>query len=131
MKKILMVEDDESICDAVATVLKHAKMKSIFATDGEEALKIVYSTKPDGVILDLNLRGGIDGFEICRRIKSDSLTKHIVVIIATGSDSPEDKETGISAGADDYIVKPYRAGQLRDALIAKFTAREACSRGKG
>lgn len=103
--------------DILANVrLLEAKLTSEYfevetASNGLDALAAVESFKPDIVLLDV-MMPGIDGIEVCRRIKSNSETQHIPVIMVTALDQPEDRVKGLEAGADDFITKPVNDAAL-------------------
>jgi two-component system cell cycle response regulator len=75
------------------------------AQDGEDALSLAASWKPDLILLDV-MMPGMDGFETCRRLKADPVTRHIPVVLVTALDGREDKLKGLDAGADDFVTKP-------------------------
>ena len=81
------------------------------ATDGQEAVKAMLRKPPDLVLLDLMLPG-LDGLEVCRRLKKDPKTAEIPVLMVTAKDDESDVVTGLELGADDYIVKPFRMKEL-------------------
>ncbi len=81
------------------------------AMNGLEALAAIPRFNPDIVLLDV-MMPGIDGIEVCRRIKSDPNSQHIPVIMVTALDQPEDRVRGLEAGADDFITKPVNDGAL-------------------
>jgi putative two-component system response regulator len=105
---ILAVDDTPSNLDVLREMLA-ADYTLLAATDGELALKIVHSKKPDLVLLD-TLMPGIDGYQVCRRIKSDKSSSHIPVIFVAAMTDEQDESLGFAAGAVDYITKPLRAG---------------------
>jgi two-component system phosphate regulon response regulator PhoB len=108
---ILVVDDEEDIRELVRYNLSKGGYNVVTAGTGEEALRIAQETKPMLVVLDIMLPG-IDGLEVCRRIKADaSLSKTpIVMISALGEE--KDVVTGLELGADDYVSKPFSPGVL-------------------
>ncbi len=103
-KKILWVEDDQFLNDIIALKLSMAKCVFFHASEGEEALKIINNEMPDLIMLDIIL-SGMDGFEILRRIKADSKTKHIPVIILSNLGQSADFQKGKDLGAVRFLVK--------------------------
>jgi putative two-component system response regulator len=89
------------------------------ATSGELALQSVARDRPDLVLLDVNM-DGIDGFEVCRRLKSDTRTRLIPIVLITGSNATEDRVRGIEAGADDFLAKPPVVAEL-EARVRSLT----------
>jgi CheY-like chemotaxis protein len=113
MAKILVVDDEEDITRVVVKIMESRGHTVTTATDGLEALDRVVEDLPDVVILDVNLPK-MDGFEVCKQIKSNELTSHIPVVIMTAAYvRVEDAEHGTALGADEYVVKPF----LREVLV--------------
>ncbi|MCX9014554.1 MAG: response regulator [Candidatus Methanoperedens sp.] len=110
MAKILVV-DDEPLCIELITGLLHNEYEIKTASDGKEALEKVKETSPDLVLLDI-IMPEIDGYEVCRRIKSDAKTKCTPVIMVTSLTETEDRIKAIEAGADDFVTKPVNSLEL-------------------
>ncbi|MEA2931651.1 MAG: two-component system, OmpR family, response regulator [Actinomycetota bacterium] len=108
--KILVVDDEEYIRDLVSSALRIAGFESLVATDGSRALSSVAANDPDLVVLDVGLPGGIDGFEVCRRLRADG--DETPVIFLTARDTNEDKVSGFTKGGDDYLTKPFSLEEL-------------------
>jgi len=113
-ESILVVEDDRRIRDLLRRGLAFEGYEVIPAEDGESALRSVRDRVPDAVILDLMLPG-IDGLEVCRRLRSVST---VPILVLTARDTVPDRVTGLDAGADDYMVKPFAF----DELLARIRA---------
>jgi DNA-binding response OmpR family regulator len=111
MAKILIVEDMESVVTLLRSLLEREGFQVTTAPDGVEALEAVRRDKPDLVLLDLMLPG-LDGLEVCRRIRHDPVTAHLPIIILSGKEEETDKVIGLEMGADDYITKPFQANEL-------------------
>ena len=109
MKKILIVEDEESIRGFLKINLKRNGYEVIEVDNGEDGIKIAINEKPAIVILDVMLPG-IDGFNVCKRIREEE--KNIGLIMLTAKSQDIDKITGLEYGADDYIVKPFNPMEL-------------------
>lgn len=107
-RKILVVEDERSIAEAVADRLGAEGFKVSIAGDGPSAVEMCAEQDPDLVVLDLMLPG-FDGLEVCRRIQAD---KPVPVIMLTARDSETDKLVGLGVGADDYMTKPFSVREL-------------------
>jgi DNA-binding response OmpR family regulator len=105
-KKILIVEDERDVVDIVTIRLEAAGYECISAHDGQEGLEKVKSEEPDLVILDLMLPK-IDGYKVCRLLKSDEKYRHIPIILFTAQAQKRDIDAGKKSGADAYIVKPF------------------------
>lgn len=102
----ILIVDDERLNIKVLNALLRADYEIMVATSGEEALKLAGSGKPDLILLDV-LMPGMDGYEVCRRLKTDPLTEPIPVIFITARSEAEDETMGFDLGAVDYITKPF------------------------
>jgi diguanylate cyclase (GGDEF)-like protein len=103
---VLVADDDEDIVRFVEVNLRLEGFDVATAVDGEQALKEAYDRMPDLVLLDV-MMPKLDGFEVCQRLRSDSRTRHISVIMLTAKSLSADKVVGLTAGADDYMIKPF------------------------
>ena len=118
MKKILVLEDEENIRSFVVINLKRAGYQTFEAATGEEALEAL-KANPDVkvALLDIMLPG-IDGFEVCRRIRA--MDNKIGIIMLTARAQEMDKVTGLMTGADDYVTKPFSPAELTARVDALF-----------
>ena len=107
-KNILIVEDDERIRTAVRLVLEEEGYAVVETESGEAALEVFAPSPSDVALIDIMLPG-IDGFEVCRRIRRLS---EVPIIMVTAEDRDEDKVRGLEAGADDYVTKPFSTTEL-------------------
>ena len=107
--KILAVDDEDSIRELLEMQLKRNGYETLTAADGKAALE--QAAQADLVLLDVMLPG-IDGFEVCRRLKADPSTQAIPVIMLTAKAEEIDKVLGLELGADDYMVKPFSVREL-------------------
>lgn len=103
--RVLVVEDTGSNRLIISTKLRQAYYEVVEAESGEQAFSAVAEQKPDIILLDV-IMPGIDGFEVCRRLKADPETLHIPVVMLTALDKREDRVAGLEAGADDFLTKP-------------------------
>lgn len=115
-ERILVVEDDRRIRDLLRRGLIFEGYTVEAAEDGESALRNARDKLPDAVILDLMLPG-LDGLEVCKRLRSAS---NVPILILTARDTVPDRVTGLDAGADDYMVKPFAFDELLARLRALF-----------
>jgi two-component system, OmpR family, response regulator MprA len=115
--RILVVEDDLTVAEVVVTYLRHAGLEPRHAVDGATALEIAATWPPDLVVLDLMLPG-IDGLEVCRRLRKAG--DDTPVLMLTARDAVHDRVEGLDAGADDYLVKPFVFEELIARLQAKL-----------
>jgi DNA-binding response OmpR family regulator len=106
--RVLVVDDDMNVRDVVRRYLEHAGYTVVLAGDGEMALRLVAESVPDLVVLDLMLPG-IDGLEVCRRIRSRSA---VPVVMLTALGEEDERIAGLQLGADDYVAKPFSPREL-------------------
>jgi len=114
MEKVLIVEDDDGVCDFVKLELEHEGYTTCLAKTGRMALEIFAAEKPDIILLDIMLPE-LSGLEVLRRIRKEST---IPVILLTARGETYDKVNGLNAGADDYIAKPFNI----EELLARMSA---------
>jgi type IV pilus assembly protein PilB len=126
--KALVVDDNAAIRDIVRITLERSSLglSVVLAEDGERALALAEIERPDIVILDLQMPG-IDGYEVCRRLRSDVRTAFVPVIMLTAQTAEESVTKGFAAGTDDYVTKPFR----RDDLVARVRRTLERTYGKG
>lgn len=109
--KILLTDDEPSLRDNLRRLLSFEGHEVVEASDGATALKTMAEALPDLVFSDVRMPG-IDGYELCRRIKANPATKMIPVIFVSGQDSIEARLEGFAAGGEDFIVKPFQAVEV-------------------
>lgn len=109
--QILIIEDHPDIVEIVDYHFRKAGFKLQVATNGREGLKKAESSLPSLILLDLMLPG-LDGMEICRRLRHQSETQKIPIIMLTAKGSEEDIVRGLEMGADDYVTKPFQPKEL-------------------
>jgi len=122
---VLVVDDDPTVSDVVRRYLERAGLEVTLAADGPSALRAYESQRPDLVVLDLMLPG-IDGLEVCRRLRADPRTMHVPIVMLTAKGEESDAVIGLSQGADDYVRKPFGSKEL----LARIAARLRSSRGE-
>jgi two-component system alkaline phosphatase synthesis response regulator PhoP len=111
IKKILLIEDEKNIILGVKTCLELANYRAVVVQDGEKAVEAAVKEQPHLILLDLMLPK-VDGFEVCRQLKSREDTRQIPVIVLTAKTAEEDREKARSCGADSYMTKPFRPEEL-------------------
>src|SRR5579884_2382674 len=124
-ERILVIDDDEAITTALRRALAFEGYTVDIALDGEEGLRKVRDAAPDLIILDI-LMPGIDGFEVCRRLRAGDDTP---ILMLTARDDVADRVRGLDAGADDYLVKPFAPDELLARVRALLRRREPRERG--
>jgi len=111
MSRILVIDDSRLITHVAKNILSKQGHEVLLAQDGETGFDMAKDSKPDLILLDLILPG-IDGYEVCRRIKNNSPTADIPVIMLTSKTEHADKVRGLEIGASDYVTKPFDEGEL-------------------
>ena len=111
MVKILIVDDEQDIVELLSYNLEKEKFFIVKAYDGEAALGLVRSEKPDLMILDLMLPK-MNGLDVCKAIRRNPETANLPIIMLTAKDAEIDKVVGLELGADDYVTKPYSSREL-------------------
>jgi two-component system, OmpR family, alkaline phosphatase synthesis response regulator PhoP len=114
-KKILIVDDEESLLKLASLLLTSRGYKVEAALDGKSALDSMAKDKPDLVLLDI-MMPGLNGFEVCQQIKSNVSTRNIPVIMLTAKKSSEDMSRAEQLGAEQYITKPFRSAHLIETI---------------
>jgi len=109
--RILIVEDEESLLKLESIILTSKGYQVTGCSDGASALDEIARNPPDLVILDIMLPG-MDGFEVCRRIRSHPESSRVPVIMLSARKNSQDIERGTQAGAEAYITKPFKSAQL-------------------
>ena len=113
--RILVVDDEPAVRTALERALRLEGYDVDLAADGREALRRLAASPPDAVVLDL-LMPEVDGLEVCRRLRS--LGDRTPILVVTARDAVSDRVTGLDAGADDYLVKPFALEELLARLRA-------------
>ncbi|MBI4884663.1 MAG: response regulator transcription factor [Actinobacteria bacterium] len=107
-RTVIVVEDDHNIADLLDVYLREAGFRVLQATSGERGLELVDQHQPQMVLLDIGLPG-IDGFEVCRRLRVKS---NVPVLFLTARDGEIDRILGLELGADDYVTKPFSPREI-------------------
>jgi DNA-binding response OmpR family regulator len=122
MPKILIAEDEPDIRDLVAFTLRFAGYEVVAGNNGEEAVQIASREFPDLILLDVRMPR-MTGYDACRAIKANPELKDIPVVFLSAKGQESEIQTGLDAGAEEYLLKPFAPDQLTDrvrAILAKF-----------
>jgi DNA-binding response OmpR family regulator len=124
--RVLVVDDDLTIAEVVGDYLRDAGLETRHAADGQSALSLAREWPPDLVVLDLMLPG-LDGLEVCRRLRAGQRQQPLPVIMLTALGEEADRVAGLETGADDYVTKPFspRELALRVQAVLRRAAAEA------
>ena len=120
--RVLIVEDDRSISEIVSLNLQLAGYEPLHAYDGQSGLDQAQRHLPDLIVLDLMLPV-VDGYDVCRRLRNDSATQKIPILMLTARSDESDQLVGFSMGADDYVTKPFSVKILLERVKALLRRR--------
>ncbi|QNI02896.1 response regulator [Halomonas sp. SH5A2] len=120
MARVLVVDDEPNILISLEFLMQQAGFDVMTAEDGEQALAHVQQTKPDLILLDISLPG-ISGFDVLERLRQDSNTATLPIIMLTAHGREVEREKGMALGADDYITKPFSTQALVEKVNALLT----------
>jgi twitching motility two-component system response regulator PilH len=115
MAKILIADDSPTAAAVIQRMLAPLGHTILLVSDGEEAVRQIQNEHPDLVILDI-IMPKVNGFQLCRTIRSDPELKDLPIIVVTSMDRESDRYWGMKQGADEYLVKPVDAGVLVDKV---------------
>ncbi len=122
-RRILVVEDDPDIGNMLQTYFESQGFEISVAVRGQEALSLTRHTLPHLIVLDIMLPD-MDGYEVCRQLRSSSRTGHIPILFLTQRDERRDRIAGLELGADDYITKPFDIEELRLRVVNAMSRAE-------
>ncbi|OIP70014.1 MAG: two-component system response regulator [Oscillatoriales cyanobacterium CG2_30_40_61] len=111
MNTVMVVEDSVTQREMICSLLKQNGLQVSIATDGVEALEEVQKKRPDLMVLDI-VMPRMNGYELCRRLKSDPKTRHIAIVMCSSKGEEFDRYWGMKQGADAYIAKPFQPEEL-------------------
>jgi two-component system phosphate regulon response regulator PhoB len=109
--RVLVVDDEAAIRDMIQFALQRAQMEVETAADAQEAFLRISESRPDIILMDW-MMPGVSGVELTRRLRKDAYTEDIPIIMLTAKVTEDDKVTGLEAGTDDYVVKPFSPREL-------------------
>jgi CheY-like chemotaxis protein len=112
---VLVIEDSASVRRLIEVCLRVLDVDVAAAEDGIKGLDTARTTLPDLIVLDIGLPG-MDGWEVLRHLRAGDATNHIKVLVLTAHAQPEVAEQAAQGGADDFMTKPFRPGELRERL---------------
>jgi DNA-binding response OmpR family regulator len=122
MAKILIAEDERDIRDLVAFTLRFAGYEVVTAANGEEAVQQASKENPDLILMDVRMPR-MTGYEACRILKADPEMKDVPIVFLSAKGQESEIQTGLEAGAEEYLLKPFAPDQLTDrvkSILAKF-----------
>jgi DNA-binding response OmpR family regulator len=122
MAKIVIAEDEPDIRDLITFTLRFAGYEVIAGNNGEEGYELTKKEKPDLVMMDVRMPK-LTGYEACKRIKADPELAHIPVIFLSAKGQESEISSGLEAGAEEYLLKPFAPDQLTEqirSVLAKY-----------
>ena len=119
-RTILVVDDDETMRSALKRVLEHENYRVLLAEDGVALSKILESTRLDLILLDINLPW-VDGYELCRVVKSHFNLKNVPLIFVSARKTQDDIDRGYQSGCDDYVTKPFDVASITEKINTLLT----------
>ncbi len=122
MHRILIVDDEPNIVLALELLMKKEGYEVHTVDDGERAVQAAKELRPDLILLDI-MMPKMDGYEVCQRIRSDTLLKDVSIIMLTAKGREVEREKGLALGADHYITKPFSTRQVVMKVKELLTAR--------
>ncbi len=122
MKKILIVEDHAVIRRLIRITLEFEDYEIHEAADANAGWDLARQVQPDVVLLDVMMSGTLDGLDLCRAIKADAQLQQVPVVMLSARGASADREAGLQAGADNYLVKPFSPMELLELLGSLFKA---------
>ena len=114
-KKVLIIEDYPATVEMIIAYLEPQGYEVDFAFDGQSGLDKMTANKPNVVLLDI-MMPGMSGLEVCRKMKADPKLAKIPIIVVSAKVTSDDIKAGLSAGADEYLVKPFDMKQLTETI---------------
>jgi DNA-binding response OmpR family regulator len=124
MARVLVADDNPQNADLLAEYLQASEFEVAIASDGEETLSLVKTFQPDVLLLDI-MMPRLSGFEVCKRLKSDSASKNLPILMITALDQPSDVERAVDAGTDDFLTKPIHQTELINRVRALMASRKS------
>ena len=116
MNRLLIIEDQADIRRLIRWTLEFENFEIHEANNGPNGLEAARSLKPDLILLDVMMPGGLDGFQVCEQLKADSELGHVPVVILTARSQQRDRQAGDRAGANAFLAKPFSPLQLVDTV---------------
>ena len=113
---LLIVDDEGNLRKLLAVTLGYGRYKQYFAANGSEAMKIAREVRPNVIILDIMMPGSLNGLDVCRTLKNDPEFKDTYIVLLTALGQQSDREAGLAAKADAYVVKPFSPIELIELI---------------
>ena len=116
MKKVLIIDDHATTRDLVKWALSESGLKLSEASNGEAGILAAKQGHPDLILLDIMMPGGLDGYEVCKQLRSSDTLAKVKIVLLSANDAEADRKRGQEAGANAYLVKPFKPAVLRGVV---------------
>ncbi len=116
MKSIFLIEDDIDVTEVIKCLAEKLDFELFWYSDPSKAMADIFDKKPDIVVMDIMMPGCLNGFEVARILKAHTDTKKIPILAISGYDSSQTRLKIFSAGADDYLAKPFDIAELEEKI---------------
>jgi two-component system alkaline phosphatase synthesis response regulator PhoP len=120
--KVLIIDDSPTIRLIIKGAFEHKGFDVSFASEGSEGVQLAFMNPPNIVILDIMMEG-LQGFEVCRMLRANSIMRHTAIIMISGKSYKSDIDRAIELGADSYVVKPFSAKEIYEIAIEHMNKR--------
>ena len=127
--KVLVIDDEENIIEFIRLGLRYEGFQVESASQGEQGVSAAQRINPDLIILDVMMPPGIDGLEVCRRLRSNPTTADMPILMLTAKDDVRDRIAGLRIGADDYLTKPFDFDELLERIRAILRRQKRTTQG--
>jgi two-component system, OmpR family, response regulator MprA len=127
--KVLVIDDEENIIEFIRLGLRYEGFHVESASQGEQGVSAAQRINPDLIILDVMMPPGIDGLEVCRRLRSNPTTADMPILMLTAKDDVRDRIAGLRIGADDYLTKPFDFDELLERIRAILRRQKRTTQG--
>ncbi len=121
-QKVLIIDDSPTIRLIVKSAFEHEGFNVSFASEGNEGVHLAFMDPPNIIILDIMMEG-LQGFEVCKMLRSNSNLRHTAIIIISGKSYKSDIDRAIKLGADAYVVKPFSSKEILEIAIEHMNKR--------
>jgi CheY-like chemotaxis protein len=116
MRTILIVEDQQDVQALLGVALRHTGRRLLSALNGEQGLALARSERPDLILLDIMMPGGMDGLVMLRTLRADPGGGNVKVIVLSARTQQKDIAAAFAAGADEYLAKPFKLKELKETI---------------
>jgi DNA-binding response OmpR family regulator len=117
MKKVLIIDDQATTRDLIKWALSESGLKLHEASNGDAGLQMAKQLRPDLVLLDIMMPGDLDGYQVCQALRASDTLSMVRIVLLSANDSESDRKRGQEAGANAYLIKPFKPATLRGLVV--------------